>query len=102
MAIGKHNFISKYTAEQIAHQLGNALVAPVVAYVPEGDIDPPSGHMVLNSGPFLVELLRAIEHCVEHDSWHGHPLVAVERSELVIVSIRLEANNGQPVEKSEI
>src|SRR5439155_22846771 len=27
--------------------LGNTLVAPVVAYVPEGDIDPPSAHMRL-------------------------------------------------------
>jgi hypothetical protein len=29
----------------IATRLGNALVAPVMAYVPEGAIDPPSGHM---------------------------------------------------------
>ncbi len=45
MVLGKHNFIIKYTAEQIARRLGNALVAPVVAYVPEGNLDPPSGHM---------------------------------------------------------
>jgi len=25
--------------------LGNALVVPVMAYVPEGEIDPPTGHM---------------------------------------------------------
>jgi len=35
----------KHAAEQIARRLGNALVAPVLAYVPEGSIDPPSGHM---------------------------------------------------------
>jgi creatinine amidohydrolase/Fe(II)-dependent formamide hydrolase-like protein len=29
----------------VAKRLGNALVAPVVAYVPEGDINPPTGHM---------------------------------------------------------
>ena len=29
----------------IARRLGNALVAPVVAYTPEGGIDPPTGHM---------------------------------------------------------
>ena len=45
MVLGKHNFIIKYTSEQIARKLGNALVAPVVAYVPEGNLNPPSGHM---------------------------------------------------------
>ena len=45
MVLGKHNFIIRYTSEQIARALGNTLVAPVVAYVPEGNIDPPSGHM---------------------------------------------------------
>jgi creatinine amidohydrolase/Fe(II)-dependent formamide hydrolase-like protein len=35
MVLGKHNFIVKYAAEQIAQRLGNALVAPVLAYVPE-------------------------------------------------------------------
>ena len=45
MALGKHNYLVKYKAGAIAKQLGNALVAPVVAYVPEGDIDPPTGHM---------------------------------------------------------
>jgi len=37
MVLGKHNFIVKHTAEQIARRLGDALVAPVVAYVPEGN-----------------------------------------------------------------
>ena len=45
MVLGKHNFIVKHAAEQIARRLGNALVAPVLAYVPEGGIDPASGHM---------------------------------------------------------
>jgi creatinine amidohydrolase len=42
---GKHNYIIHATAEAIARKLGNALVAPVVAFVPEGRIDPPRGHM---------------------------------------------------------
>jgi creatinine amidohydrolase len=46
MVLGKHNFIVRHTAEQIARQLGNALVAPVLAYVPEGNVDPPTGHML--------------------------------------------------------
>src|SRR3989442_15713898 len=45
MALGKHNVRVKALAEKIARTLGNALVAPVVAYVPEGSIDPPSAHM---------------------------------------------------------
>ena len=45
VASGKHNFVLSATAEAIAHELGNALVAPVVQWVPEGRIDPPSGHM---------------------------------------------------------
>lgn len=45
MALGKHNVRVRLLAEQIATGLGNALVAPVVAYVPEGNISPPTGHM---------------------------------------------------------
>jgi creatinine amidohydrolase len=45
MALGKHNVRVKALAERIAHTLGNALVAPVIAYVPEGAIEPPTGHM---------------------------------------------------------
>jgi creatinine amidohydrolase len=43
--LGKHNVRVKILAERIAHTLGNALIAPVIAYVPEGDIDPPTAHM---------------------------------------------------------
>ncbi|NBX02916.1 MAG: creatininase family protein [Alphaproteobacteria bacterium] len=45
MVIGKHNYIVHYTAGEIARKLGNALVAPVMSYVPEGRISPPEGHM---------------------------------------------------------
>ena len=45
IALGKHNVRAKALAETIAKTLGNALVAPVLAYVPEGSIDPPSSHM---------------------------------------------------------
>jgi len=45
MALGKHNRRVKLLSERIAVSLGNALVAPVIAYVPEGNISPPSGHM---------------------------------------------------------
>jgi creatinine amidohydrolase/Fe(II)-dependent formamide hydrolase-like protein len=45
LATGKHNVVLRATAETIARKLGNALVAPIVPFVPEGDIDPPTGHM---------------------------------------------------------
>ena len=45
MVLGKHNYLVSYKAGEVARRLGNALVAPVMAYVPEGDVDPPSGHM---------------------------------------------------------
>ena len=45
LATGKHNYILRATMEAVARRLGNALVAPIVPFVPEGNIDPPSGHM---------------------------------------------------------
>ena len=45
MALGKHNVRAKVLAGLIARALGNALVAPVLAYVPEGGLAPPTGHM---------------------------------------------------------
>ena len=45
LALGKHNLRARLLAERIAARLGNAIVAPVVAYVPEGAIEPPSEHM---------------------------------------------------------
>jgi len=45
MALGKHNVRAKALAARIATELGNALVAPVIAYVPEGGLNPPTGHM---------------------------------------------------------
>jgi creatinine amidohydrolase/Fe(II)-dependent formamide hydrolase-like protein len=45
IALGKHNTRARILAGEIAEQLGNAVVAPVVAYVPEGAINPPAGHM---------------------------------------------------------
>ena len=45
MALGKHNRRVQLLSEKIARALGNALVAPVIAYVPEGGIYPPTEHM---------------------------------------------------------
>jgi creatinine amidohydrolase len=45
IALGKHNVRARLLAGRIAETLGNALVAPVIAYVPEGQASPPTGHM---------------------------------------------------------
>lgn len=45
MALGKHNVRVRYLSGQIALALGNAVVAPVLAYVPEGAVHPPVAHM---------------------------------------------------------
>jgi creatinine amidohydrolase len=44
MVLGKHNTRVRILAGEIAQRLGNALVAPVIAYVPEGST-PPAAHM---------------------------------------------------------
>ncbi len=45
MVLGKHNVRVRALAGQIAQQLGTAVVAPVLAYVPEGSTTPPAAHM---------------------------------------------------------
>lgn len=49
LAAGKHNYILRVTCAAIAKKLGNALCAPIVPFVPEGDIEPPTGHMLYPS-----------------------------------------------------
>lgn len=45
VALGKHNVRVKVLSERIAQGLGNAIVAPVIAYVPEGSYAPATSHM---------------------------------------------------------
>src|SRR5690606_37580003 len=45
LALGKHNVRVRVLAGRIAERLGHAIVAPVLAYVPEGSIEPPTQHM---------------------------------------------------------
>jgi len=73
LVLGKHNYIVRHTAGKIAAALGNALVAPVVAYVPEGPIDPPGGHMAF-AGTISVpeEVFAAVlEHAARSLRAHG-------------------------------
>jgi creatinine amidohydrolase/Fe(II)-dependent formamide hydrolase-like protein len=45
LVTGKHNYVLHTNCEAIARKLGNALCAPIVKFVPEGNVEPPSGHM---------------------------------------------------------
>ncbi len=73
MVLGKHNFIVKHTAEQIARRLGDALVAPVVAYVPEGELDPPTGHMRFSGTITLPNeyFMKLVEYAARSFRVHG-------------------------------
>jgi creatinine amidohydrolase/Fe(II)-dependent formamide hydrolase-like protein len=55
LATGKHNIVLRATTQAIAERLGNALIAPIVAFVPEGDLDPPTGHMKYPGSITLTE-----------------------------------------------
>lgn len=73
MALGKHNVRVRALSEKIALALGNALVAPVVAYVPEGSISPPTAHMRF-AGTITVpdEIFeKVLEHAARSFKLHG-------------------------------
>jgi creatinine amidohydrolase len=56
LSTGKHNVILEATCPAIAKKLGNTLCAPIVKFVPEGDISPPSGAMLF---PGTISLKKA-------------------------------------------
>lgn len=45
LALGKHNYVLRANCDAIARKLGNALCAPIISLVPEGGIEPKTGHM---------------------------------------------------------
>jgi creatinine amidohydrolase/Fe(II)-dependent formamide hydrolase-like protein len=45
LVTGKHNYVLRANCDAIARKLGNALCAPIFELVPEGAIEPQSGHM---------------------------------------------------------
>jgi creatinine amidohydrolase len=45
MVDGEHKFVMHYAADKIARAIGKTLVAPVIAYVPEGSWETVGGHM---------------------------------------------------------
>jgi creatinine amidohydrolase/Fe(II)-dependent formamide hydrolase-like protein len=45
VALGKHDYVLRATCEAIVQKLGDALCAPVIPFVPEGDLEQKTGHM---------------------------------------------------------
>ncbi|MFT8633989.1 creatininase family protein [Novacetimonas hansenii] len=45
IAVGKHNVRATVLSQRIAHEVGHMLVAPTIAYVPEGGTSPRTSHM---------------------------------------------------------
>ena len=45
LVTGKHNYVLQVNCDAIARTLGDALCAPIIKLVPEGAIEPASGHM---------------------------------------------------------
>ena len=67
LATGKHNYVLQANCEAIARKLGNALCAPVIKYVPEGTINPPSSHMTSpNTVSVREETFRALVTDIVH------------------------------------
>jgi creatinine amidohydrolase len=73
LVTGKHNYVNRANCEAIARKLGNALCAPNIEYVPEGNIEPPSSHM-LSPGTISMreDTFRAVLTDVAHSlKMHG-------------------------------
>ena len=64
LVTGKHNYVLHANCEAIARKLGNALCAPIVKFVPEGDIEPQTGHM---TSPGTISMREATFRAVLTD-----------------------------------
>src|SRR5229473_6680384 len=73
MALGKHNARVRVLSEKIARALGDALVAPVLPYVPEGRVNPPTGHMRFPGTITVPEdaFQKVIEYAARSFKQHG-------------------------------
>ena len=99
IALGKHNARVKVIVGLIAAKLGDAIVAPVVAYVPEGGIDPPTEHMkfpgtiTVSDGAFEM-VLEGAAASLKHAGFKRIVFIGDHggyQSDLTIVADRLNA-----------
>ena len=68
LVTGKHNYVLAKNCEVIAHKLGNALCAPILKFVPEGSIEPQTGHM---TSPGTISLQQETFEAVLTDVAHS-------------------------------
>ncbi len=72
LVTGKHNYVLKANCDAIARKLGNALCAPTLKFVPEGRIEPKSGHMTspgtisVQEGTFRAMLTDIVHSLKQH------------------------------------
>lgn len=85
---GKHNVILRGQCESIARRLGNALCAPVIAFVPEGNIERKSGHMAY---PGTISLNESTYRALLHDI--ASSLAAHGFTELILIG---DSGGNQP------
>ncbi|MDA3816280.1 MAG: creatininase family protein [Prolixibacteraceae bacterium] len=73
MVLGKHNFRVEYMAGKIANELGDALVAPMIAFVPEGNINPADDWMIYPGTISLPEehFIKLLEYTCRSLKQHG-------------------------------
>ena len=76
LVTGKHNYVLHANCEAMARKLGNALCAPTIKHVPEGGIDPKTGHMTspgtisLREETFRALLTDTVESLKQHGFQH--------------------------------
>ena len=63
LVTGKHNVVLRAVTEAIARELGDTLVAPIIKLVPEGDFDPPTGHMKYPGRAFAGDVQSSAPGC---------------------------------------
>ncbi len=68
LVTGKHNYVLKANCDAIARKLGNALCAPTLKFVPEGRIEPASGHM---SSPGTISVQETTYRAMLTDIVHS-------------------------------
>lgn len=73
VTLAKHRITIRAAADGVARKLGNALVAPIINYVPEGGIDPPTGAMRYPGTMSLpnVYFMKILEYAARSSRVHG-------------------------------
>ena len=79
VVLNKHDQIIRAIAERAASALGSTLVAPVISFVPEGGIIPPTGHMTF---PGTISVRESTFHSLMVDVvtsliQHGMTMVVI-------------------------